>query len=72
MGNSEYEKVMKALRAQKGLTQAEREEKARRLTMGKQQAEKFRKAEERAEKLRTKKRKGHGDGDVIDSGMFSS
>ena len=72
MGNAEYEKVMKGLRKQSGMTQEEREEKARRHTMGEQQAKKFTAQQERAKKLRDKKRRGHGDDDVIDSGMFSS
>lgn len=72
MGSSEYDKVMKALRKQGGMTQAEREEKARRLTMGTEQAKKFKADQERAKKLRDKKRRGHGGDDVIDSGMFSS
>lgn len=70
MGNAEYDKVMKALRKQGGMTQAEREEKARRLTMGEQQSKKFKATQERVEKLRRKKR-GSADDDVIDSGMFS-
>jgi hypothetical protein len=72
MGNAEYEKVMKGLRKQSGMTQEEREEKARRLTMGEQQNKKFKADQERAKKLRDKKRRGHGGDDVIDTGMFGS
>lgn len=72
MGNAEYEKVMKALRKQSGMTQAEREEKARRLTVGEQQNKKFKADQARVAKLREKKRRGHDDDDVIDSGMFGS
>lgn len=72
MGNAEYDKVMKALRKQGGMTQAEREEKARRLTMGEEQSKKFKADQGRVKKLRDKKRRGHGDDDVIDTGMFGS
>lgn len=70
MGNAEYEKVMKALRNQKGLSQQEREAQAKKLRAAQAQAEKFRKGQERVKKLRDKKRGQSGD-DVIDSGMFS-
>ncbi len=72
MSNAEYEKVMKALRKQGGMTQAEREEKARRFTMGNEQAKKFKANQNRVAKLRDKKRKDHGGDDVIDTGMFGS
>ena len=71
MGNAEYEKVMKALRKQGGMTQAEREERARKLTMGTEQSKKFKAAQDRVAKLRDKKRRGSAGDDVIDSGMFS-
>lgn len=71
MGNSEYDKVMRALKNQKGLSQAEREALARKQVAAKAQAKRFADKQARVEKLRDKKRKGGDDG-VIDSGMFSS
>lgn len=71
MGNSEFDKVMKALKNQKGLSQSEREAQAKKLKAAQAQAEKFRKGQERVKKLR-KKQRGHGGDDVIDSGQFSS
>lgn len=68
MGNPEFEKVMRELRKQRGLTQAQREELARRRTMGEQQAKKQTEREERVKRLR--KRKSGVEDTVIDSGMF--
>lgn len=72
MGNAEYEKVMKALKNQKGMSQAEREALARKQVDAKAQAKRFADKQARVKKLHDKKRKGHGGDDVIDSGMFSS
>lgn len=69
MGNSEFDKVMKALKNQKGLSQQEREAQAKKLKAAQAQAKKFEAQQARVKKLRAKKR-GGGD-DVIDSGMFS-
>lgn len=71
MGNAEFDKVMKALKNQRGLTQAEREAQAKQLKAAQEQAKKFQEKQERVKKLRQRKRGGGGD-DVIDSGMFSS
>ena len=66
MGNAEFDKVMKALKNQKGLTQTEREELARKRVAAEAQAKRFAAKQERVKKLRDKKRGG----DVIDTGMF--
>src|SRR5688572_23525370 len=64
-------RVLAGLQKGKAPTQAEREEARRRLELGKKQAQAQRDRVKRVKKLSNKKR-GHGDGDVIDTGMFGS
>lgn len=66
-----FRKVMKELKNHKGMTQKEREERARLIAQAEERNKKFKASQDRVKKLREKKRKGGDDG-VIDSGMFSS
>lgn len=66
-----FRKVMEGIKNNKGLTQAQREAAARKLREGNAQADKQKARDERVKKLRNKKR-GHGDDNVIDTGMFGS
>lgn len=68
-----FEEVMKAIKANKGLSQSQREDALKRLEMGRQQAAKFKASQERVKELRKRKAKRSrgNDGDVIDTGMFS-
>lgn len=68
---SEFDKVLNGLKKGNTPTQAEREEAKRRLEQGKAQAKAQKAREERVKALRKKKR-GHGDDNVIDTGMFGS
>lgn len=69
-----FEEVMKAIKANKGLSQSQREDALKRLELGRQQAARFKANQDRVAELRRRKAKskrGHGDGDVIDTGQFS-
>ena len=66
-----FRKVMEGLKNQKGLTQEQIRERARKIVQGEAQNKKFKDAQVRAKKLRDKKRRGGDDG-VVDSGQFSS
>ena len=66
-----FRKVMEGIKNNKGLTQAQREAAARKLREGKAQVDKQKARDERVKKLRQRKR-GHGDDNVIDTGMFGS
>jgi hypothetical protein len=66
-----FRRVLAGLQKGKAPTQAEREEAKRRLEQGKRQAKAQQARDERVKKLRNKKR-GHGDDNVIDTGMFGS
>lgn len=69
-----FEQVMKAIKSNSGLSQSQREDALKRLELGRQQAARFKANQDRVKELRKRKAKrGRGnDGDVIDSGMFSS
>jgi hypothetical protein len=66
-----FRKVLGKTNSSKGLSQAEREEAKRRIAQGQAQSKAQKARDERVKKLRSKKR-GHGDDNVIDTGMFGS
>ena len=66
-----FRRVLAGLQKGKAPTQAEREEAKRRLAQGQAQSKAQKARDARVKKLSNKKR-GHGDDNVIDTGMFGS
>lgn len=66
-----FRKVMEGLKNQKGFTQEQLRERARKIVQGEEQNKKFKASQDRVKKLRAKKRRGGDDG-VVDSGQFTS
>lgn len=64
-----FRKVLDGIKKGKTPTQAEREEAKRRLTQGNAQVKAQKAREDRVKKLR---KRGRGDDNVIDTGMFGS
>lgn len=64
-----FRRVLAGLQKGKAPTQAEREEAKRRLAQGQAQVKAQKAREERVKKLR---KRGRGDDNVIDTGMFGS
>ena len=66
-----FRRVLAGLQKGKAPTQAEREEAKRRLAQGKAQSDKQKSRDAKIKEIRNRKR-GHGDDNVIDTGMFGS